>query len=75
MSNILFLDTMETLNGWTYSLSAEVGLLSKNVRVIGGEYTDMQEESFGARVLVGMTTKLEGEEVIVRQGYISSPRI
>ena len=30
-----------------------IGLLSHNVRVIGSDYNDLFEESFGARVLVG----------------------
>ena len=36
------------------SVGAAVGLLSRNIKVIGEDYDDMYEESFGARVLVGL---------------------
>ncbi|KAG7317211.1 hypothetical protein KOW79_019509 [Hemibagrus wyckioides] len=36
-----------------YSLSGDVGLLSRNIKIIGGDYPDLISESFGARVLVG----------------------
>ncbi|KAK3532561.1 hypothetical protein QTP86_024146, partial [Hemibagrus guttatus] len=36
-----------------YSLSGDVGLLSRNIKIIGGDYPDLNSESFGARVLVG----------------------
>ena len=61
-------DTTETLNGWTYNLAAEVGLLTRNVRITGGDYPDIEEESFGARVLVSKATTREDGDVIVRQG-------
>ncbi|XP_029369318.1 PKHD1 like 1, tandem duplicate 1 isoform X2 [Echeneis naucrates] len=37
----------------SYTLAADVGLLSRNIRIIGQEYPDMMQESFGARLLVG----------------------
>ncbi|XP_033119893.1 fibrocystin-L-like [Anneissia japonica] len=37
----------------TYTEAAEVGLLSRNIRIIGADYNNLFEESFGARVLVG----------------------
>ncbi|XP_075995316.1 PKHD1 like 1, tandem duplicate 1 [Genypterus blacodes] len=37
----------------TYTLAADVGLLTKNIKIIGQEYPEMQKESFGARLLVG----------------------
>uniref|UniRef100_A0A3B4U1D6 PKHD1 like 1, tandem duplicate 2 n=1 Tax=Seriola dumerili TaxID=41447 RepID=A0A3B4U1D6_SERDU len=37
----------------SYSLAADVGLLSRNIRIEGEEYPDMMKESFGARLLVG----------------------
>ena len=37
----------------TYKMAAEVGLLSRNIRIIGAEYPDIETEAFGARVLVG----------------------
>ncbi|XP_052060298.1 fibrocystin-L-like isoform X3 [Mytilus californianus] len=43
-------------NGQSYSISAEVGLLTgRNIRIIGEEYADIEKESFGARVIVGVT--------------------
>ncbi|KAF5901267.1 fibrocystin-L isoform X1, partial [Clarias magur] len=36
-----------------YILAGDVGLLSRNIKIIGGEYPDLYTESFGARVLVG----------------------
>lgn len=53
---ISFVASSETLsNGQSYSLSAEVGLLTRNIKIIGEEYSKMDEESFGARVLIGLT--------------------
>ena len=37
----------------SYSIRAEVGLLTRNIKIVGAEYDDMFEESFGARVIVG----------------------
>ncbi|XP_071944841.1 fibrocystin-L-like [Antedon mediterranea] len=37
----------------TYTESAEVGLLTRNIQIIGADYTNLFEESFGARVLIG----------------------
>uniref|UniRef100_UPI003AACF14E PKHD1 like 1, tandem duplicate 1 n=1 Tax=Centroberyx gerrardi TaxID=166262 RepID=UPI003AACF14E len=37
----------------TYRLAADVGLLTRNIRIIGQQYPGMMEESFGARLLVG----------------------
>ncbi|XP_054620387.1 fibrocystin-L-like isoform X2 [Dunckerocampus dactyliophorus] len=37
----------------SYTLAADVGLLSRNIKIIGQEYGGMMEESFGARLLVG----------------------
>uniref|UniRef100_A0A3Q3JRM8 Polycystic kidney and hepatic disease 1 (autosomal recessive)-like 1 n=1 Tax=Monopterus albus TaxID=43700 RepID=A0A3Q3JRM8_MONAL len=36
----------------SYTLAADVGLLTRNIKIIGQEYPDMMRESFGARVLV-----------------------
>ncbi|XP_060084827.1 fibrocystin-L-like, partial [Ylistrum balloti] len=47
----------ETINGKTISLGAEVGLLSRNVKVVGEDYSRMFKESFGARTLVGTAQK------------------
>ena len=38
---------------YSIQLSAEVGLLSRNIRIIGEDYPDLVTQSYGARVLVG----------------------
>ncbi|XP_069115224.1 fibrocystin-L-like [Argopecten irradians] len=43
----------ETIGSRTISLGAEVGLLTRNVKIIGEEYDKLFKESFGARTLVG----------------------
>uniref|UniRef100_A0A3B3X637 G8 domain-containing protein n=1 Tax=Poecilia mexicana TaxID=48701 RepID=A0A3B3X637_9TELE len=40
-------------SSFSYALAADVGLLSRNIRIIGEEYPAMKVESFGARLLVG----------------------
>jgi len=35
------------------SLASEVGLLTRNVKVIGGGYDGIHEQSFGGRIFVG----------------------
>lgn len=44
-----------TYNYDTYTLdkSTEVGLLTRNVKVIGEDYSGLQTQSFGGRILVG----------------------
>ncbi|XP_061597205.1 fibrocystin-L-like isoform X1 [Cololabis saira] len=37
----------------SYVLAADVGLLSRNIRIVGQDYPDMAAELFGARLLVG----------------------
>ncbi|KAM8840499.1 PKHD1 like 1, tandem duplicate 1 isoform 3-T3 [Spinachia spinachia] len=37
----------------SYTLAADVGLVTRNIKIIGEEYPEMMSESFGARVLVG----------------------
>ncbi|CAF94000.1 unnamed protein product, partial [Tetraodon nigroviridis] len=38
---------------FSYTLAADVALLTRNIRIIGEEYPEMMKESFGARLLVG----------------------
>ncbi|XP_039677098.1 fibrocystin-L-like [Perca fluviatilis] len=38
---------------FSYTLAADVGLVTRNIKIIGQEYPDMITESFGARLLVG----------------------
>lgn len=37
----------------TYRMAGDVGLLSRNIKIIGGDYPNLYTESYGARVLVG----------------------
>uniref|UniRef100_A0A8D3BAM2 PKHD1 like 1, tandem duplicate 2 n=1 Tax=Scophthalmus maximus TaxID=52904 RepID=A0A8D3BAM2_SCOMX len=37
----------------SYTLAADVGLLTRNIKIVGQEYPHMTKESFGARLLVG----------------------
>lgn len=37
----------------SYTLAADVALLTRNIKIVGQEYPQMMEESFGARLLVG----------------------
>lgn len=37
----------------SYTLAANVALLTRNIKIVGQEYPQMMEESFGARLLVG----------------------
>ena len=49
------LGTTATLSdGTTFPIKAEVGLLSRNIKIIGKDYANQEEERFGARVLVGV---------------------
>ena len=45
----------------SWNISAEVGLLSRNIKIIGQSYPEIGEEQFGARVLVSKFTQ-EGTE-------------
>ncbi|CAL8293184.1 unnamed protein product [Merluccius merluccius] len=47
-----------------YTLSADVGLLTRNIKVIGQDYSKLMEESFGARVLVGTYFNYKGKAQI-----------
>ncbi|XP_033493349.2 PKHD1 like 1, tandem duplicate 1 [Epinephelus lanceolatus] len=37
----------------SYTLAADVALVTRNIKIIGEDYPEMMQESFGARVLVG----------------------
>ncbi|CAH1789358.1 unnamed protein product [Owenia fusiformis] len=43
----------QTYGSYSVDLAAEVGLLSRNIKIIGDDYNKLYEESFGARILVG----------------------
>ncbi|KAL4228553.1 Fibrocystin-L [Mactra antiquata] len=51
--------------GWEFTGGAVVGLLTRNIKIIGQEYDGMYEDSYGARVIVGLVT--EGESI--KRGY------
>ncbi|XP_045210443.2 fibrocystin-L-like isoform X2 [Mercenaria mercenaria] len=47
----------ETLpNGQEIKVGAAVGMLSRNIKIVGQDYDDLYKESFGVRVLVGLVT-------------------
>nr|XP_058131903.1 fibrocystin-L isoform X2 [Dasypus novemcinctus] len=43
--------------GQSYTLAADVGLLSRNIKIVGEDYPGWFKESFGARVLVSSFTE------------------
>ncbi|XP_078699976.1 fibrocystin-L-like [Branchiostoma floridae x Branchiostoma belcheri] len=43
----------DTVNGKSYTMAAEVGLFTRNIKIEGADYQGLFTESFGARVLVG----------------------
>ncbi|CAH1788932.1 unnamed protein product [Owenia fusiformis] len=47
----------ETYGSYEVTMAAEVGLLNRNIKIIGAEYENIEDESFGARVLVGTFNK------------------
>ena len=42
--------------GRTVTFAAEVGLLTRNIKIIGAPYDKLYSQAFGARVLVGTYT-------------------
>ncbi|XP_004640150.1 fibrocystin-L [Octodon degus] len=40
----------------SYTLAADVGLLSRNIKIVGEDYPGWSRDSFGARILVGSFT-------------------
>merc|ERR1719370_1191914 len=42
-----------TVNNHSYSMRAEVGLLTRNIKIVGESYADQDTQAFGARVLAG----------------------
>ncbi|XP_060067607.1 fibrocystin-L-like [Ylistrum balloti] len=45
----------ETINGRRINIAAEVGLLTRNIRIYGEDTEPMHHESYGGRILVGAT--------------------
>jgi hypothetical protein len=40
-------------NNKTFTMAAEVGLLNRNVKVVGEDYSTIKQDAFGARVIIG----------------------
>lgn len=59
---------MITKGAYTFSMSAEVGLLTRNIVIEGEDYPSLIEQSYGARVLVG---RYRVEDVDYIGGYWS----
>lgn len=60
----------ESYDSKTIKMAAEVGLLSKNIKIIGLDSGKMYGQSFGARVLVGISTGMdEFGSLIAYYGY------
>lgn len=56
-------------NGQSYTIAARVGLLTHNVKLIGGEYPKQQEDQFGFKLRVGVFTFLgENNQAINYKG-------
>ena len=46
----------ETLtSGYNLKMTSRVALLTRNIVIEGGDYTNLESESFGARIVVGST--------------------
>ena len=43
--------------GQSYTLAADVGILNRNIKILGEDYPGWLKESFGARVLVSSFTE------------------
>ncbi|KAM9050154.1 fibrocystin-L [Megaptera novaeangliae] len=51
--------------GQSYTLAADVGILNRNIKILGEDYPGWLKESFGARVLVSSFT----ENTVTFKGY------
>ncbi|KAK3107766.1 hypothetical protein FSP39_021797 [Pinctada imbricata] len=60
----------ESGNGHTMEMKAEVGLLSRNIKIEGADYSQLYEESFGARILVSRAQ--EGSDQHIGYARISN---
>ena len=48
-------------DGQKFQMQGEVGLLTRNVKIVGNDYAELEDEQFGARVLVG---SFEQEDIL-----------
>ena len=53
-------------------MRAEVGVLSRNIRIIGKSYSNIEDEAFGARVLASFHTEVIAGEVVSIKGVFIS---
>ena len=60
----------ETIDGRQVFMAAKVGLLSRNIRVIGEDYNNLYKESFGARIMV--STGVLGKDTYVGWARINN---
>ena len=44
-------------NSLSFKVQGEVGLLTRNVKIVGAEYEEIEKQQFGARVLIGAFNK------------------
>lgn len=66
---LTFVAHEETINGKTLSVRAEVGLLSRNIKIEGEDYSDLYPESFGGYILVGASSIGTGQYIIHIYSY------
>ncbi|XP_060067589.1 fibrocystin-L-like [Ylistrum balloti] len=57
----------ETFNGTSYSIAAEIGDLTRNIKIVGEDYNNIMKESFGGRVIVGTWEDTDTGDIL--QGY------
>jgi len=50
--HIGFSETLFSPNEQTYKIAAAVGVLSRNIKIIGGEYLDQEIDHYGFRIIV-----------------------
>lgn len=49
----------ETFDSKLYTMAAEVGVLTRNIKIIGEYHPNLYSESYGARVVVGSQTEVD----------------
>uniref|UniRef100_H2YFZ9 G8 domain-containing protein n=1 Tax=Ciona savignyi TaxID=51511 RepID=H2YFZ9_CIOSA len=53
------------INGKILNMRAEVALLTRNIKIVGEVYDQIDKQAFGARVLVGSSTAQNGDALTV----------
>lgn len=49
----------ETFGSKSYTMTAEVGVLTRNIKIIGEYHPNLYSQSYGARVVVGAQTEVD----------------